>query len=64
MPTFNGPMKFTARALGTTWDGGRRGHEGTWGAGTNGNDWGGSPTPADLNTKFPNGTYTMTVHGT
>ncbi|MEO7741546.1 MAG: hypothetical protein ABIR98_01235, partial [Usitatibacter sp.] len=63
-PTFTGPVNFAA--VGSWYNGGRlvyNTEDQAWRSGTNGNDWG-SPTLADLNSKFPNGTYTVTVNGT
>lgn len=62
-PTFNGPINFGA--VGSWYNNGRLAYDtedGVWNAGAQGNNWG-SPTLADLNSKFPNGTYTMTVNG-
>ncbi|HUP30167.1 MAG TPA: hypothetical protein VM122_08350 [Usitatibacter sp.] len=63
-PMVTGP--FNTAALGSFLNNGRlvfNTSEGIWRLGPNANDWG-SPTLADLDSKFGNGTYTVTVAGT
>ncbi|APV51908.1 hypothetical protein BWI17_20870 [Betaproteobacteria bacterium GR16-43] len=63
MPTTSGP--YNLAAIGSFFNNGKLVYntgDAAWRLGVNGNDWG-SPNKADLDSKFPNGTYTVVVNG-